>query len=376
MPFDYAVHPNLLVYWTGGRNIDKLYDPQWHMRNSSSKDYDLVKKEVEELRKANQETYGKLEVPAKDKLEQLEDEYLMRLRSILKHGLWMNTPSDTDKEPDSETTLCVNKRPSRNISLPEDTARVCFTELRLSQARAHAERYGRLGIGVKPPFVLDRGGRPVIYLGPKTNRERDAFFRACDRLFHDSPQRQALFGACERLFKGDQERNAFLSTWQEIFKDTDPHLLHFLKPMHSSRGAPADFYAESEWRIVYTDLLDPTSRKAGFPGESHQGRCSHCVKAVDPRTDPPAGFSEYMDALRARFGRENVREPDYLLPLDGWLSCIIYPSVSLKRQALEDEEIRGEMKRIKTDPDCRANDIEVEKGNWPVEMDLDLCRNF
>jgi len=49
MPFDYAVHSDLLVYWTGRRNIDQVYDPEWAMRNSSSTDHDLVKKEVKEL---------------------------------------------------------------------------------------------------------------------------------------------------------------------------------------------------------------------------------------------------------------------------------------------------------------------------------------
>jgi hypothetical protein len=42
--------------------------------------------------------------------------------------------------------------------------RLCFTEIRLSHAQKHAARYGKLGIGFSRDFILNRGGRPVIYI--------------------------------------------------------------------------------------------------------------------------------------------------------------------------------------------------------------------
>ena len=42
--------------------------------------------------------------------------------------------------------------------------RLCFTEIRLSQAQTHAERYGKLGIGFTRDFIMNKGGRPVIYI--------------------------------------------------------------------------------------------------------------------------------------------------------------------------------------------------------------------
>jgi hypothetical protein len=133
---------------------------------------------------------------------------------------------------------------------------------------------------------------------------------------------------------------------------------------------PYKFYAESEWRIVYTDLLarsDPTvPPHDGFPCNTKVQRCSCCVQANAPGR-------EVLDYLHSD-EEEAGRRLRYLLPLDGWLSCIIFPSVSLKQRAIECTEIKNEIKRIKEDPKCRANS--VEKGNWPVEMDLDLCRNF
>jgi hypothetical protein len=42
--------------------------------------------------------------------------------------------------------------------------RLCFTEIRLSQAEKHARQYGKLGIGFTRDFIMNKGGRPVIYI--------------------------------------------------------------------------------------------------------------------------------------------------------------------------------------------------------------------
>jgi len=274
MPFDYAIHSNLLVHWSGC-DIDKKYDPKWHKEDSS-------------------------QTPNQD----LEQEYLERLLNILKYGLWMT--------PEKELTLDLGGKECRSPEI----SRTCFTELRLSQARIHAKRYGRLGIGLKRPFVFQRGGRPVIYYGPKRHQKYDTFLKNCA---------QSL---------------------------TDKSLLHYFKAMNSSDEPNYDFYAESEWRIIGNHELTISG------------------KAVDPREDKNSKLTQYFASLPEP-AKKQLR---YLLPMDGWLSCIIYPSVSIKTKAQTDERIRRQIEVIKKDSDDEAN--RIEGGNLPTEMDLDMCRNF
>jgi len=65
----------------------------------------------------------------------------------------------------------------------------------------------------------------------------------------------------------------------------------------------------------------------------------------------------------------------YLIPLDGWLAMIIYPSLDVKNKAQQDDStgIKQQIKRIK-DLDDQGN--RVENKNWPIEIDLDACRNL
>lgn len=273
MSLDYAVHSNLLIHWTGN-DIDERYDPNWHMMEKSA-------------------------TPC----QELEDEYLARLLNILRYGLWM-TP-----EPELPIKIC-----NKQYAFPE-VPRVCFTELRLSHSRTHAKRYGRLGIGVKRPFVFERGGRPVTYYGRSKHQEKDLFMQSC----------------AESM--------------------VNKNLLHYFKAMNSADDQPNyDFYAESEWRIIYDH--EQKNRK----------------KVVDHRQNSNFQLDNYLKSL-PHTTNDKLR---YLIPLDGWLSCIIYPSVSLKNRAKRDKHIIDEIERIKGDDHGNL----VEEGNWPVEMDIDLCRNL
>lgn len=276
---DYAIHSDLLVHWTGS-DIDEKYDSKWHTGTSSE---------------TSQEP-------------KLEEEYHERLLSILEHGFWM-----TDEDG------CCLDLGSSKVTVPP-VARTCFSELRLSQSRNHAKRFGRLGVGVKRPFVSERGERPVAYYhGHKKYVKHDIFLEACAAGIEN------------------------------------PSLLHFFKSMHQDPNK-VDFenFAESEWRIIHHDKL---------AGQGH---------AVDPGCSPKEELCAYFSELD---GSQKAKLR-YLVPLDGWLAVIIYPSVSLKnraRKAVNDPRIRDAIQRIKDLPD-RAN--RVEGGQWPVEMDLDLCRNF
>jgi Putative abortive phage resistance protein AbiGi, antitoxin len=168
--YDYAIHSDYLVHWTG----KDINDPAWARSDKS---------------KTDDETEGR---------------YLERLRNILMFGLWMTA----EKE----------ERISNSIVVPP-TPKCCFTELKISESRKHAKRYGRLGIGVKRPFVVEHHGRPMVYYGFR-DTSKDKFLQACARDLQD--------------------------------KD----LLNFFKPMNSSKTLNYDLYSESEWRIIFlSDML-------------------------------------------------------------------------------------------------------------------------
>ena len=77
--------------------------------------------------------------------------YVDKLKSVLQKGLCMNSGKETIYGKDS-------KRITAKI------ARVCFTEIKLTQIEEHAKQYGRLGIGFNRDFVLEREGNPVFYV--------------------------------------------------------------------------------------------------------------------------------------------------------------------------------------------------------------------
>jgi hypothetical protein len=268
MPFDYAIHSDLLVYWTGKKDIEpECGTADWHKEGCP-----------------------------KEKREngQLKNAYLQRLTNILKHGLWMTnqSPPEIGQEYECENAPCT-----------------CFTELKLSQSHTHATQYGRLGLGFKRSFVFDRGGRPVIYYGTRSWTKKDPFLQSCANDLKDK------------------------------------RLMHFFKPMNSdNKSLNYDLYSESECVSDRFPIIDPQ-----LPGT-------------------PA--NDYFRELN-KIQQSTLR---YLIPVDGWLALIIYPSFAIKCAARESNEIRELLKKIKTKQDDDAN--QVEPGNFPVEMDLDLCRNF
>jgi len=235
-----------------------------------------------------------------------KQEYIKRLRDILKFGLWMT-------EEDGNDFLKL-------LTIPK----TCFTELKLSESRKHAKSYGRLGIGVKRMFLFDRNGRPVVYYLEERKRD-DIFLNNCIN---------------------------------ELQKKT---LLNFFKPMNSF-GKPLtyDLYAESEWRILYFEEL---LKKRLI---------------IDPRDPQNKKENNYFKSLTP----SRQAKLKYLIPLDGWFAMIIYPSLDVKNEAQQDNSlgIRCEIERIKEigkkGSDIRYHANRVEGGNWPIEMNLDACRNF
>lgn len=221
--FDQNVHSDFLVHWTG-RDID-MEDEPW-------------------------------DNPHYVMSEEIAQRYAERLASILEHGFWMTR--------ESERTVTV--KPHEPLIIPS-VVRTCFTALKLSASRQHAHEYGRLGIGVKRPYVVNRKGRTLVYYA-YSDRTADPFIHACLRDF--------------------QERE----------------LLGYLQPMNrmpqtaKSGKMVFDLYSETEWRIV----LRPQLEEEGWTAEP-----------------PPA--------WKGRPGPEPVK----LLPLDGWFAIIVYPSIEVKR---------------------------------------------
>ena len=278
MSVDYAVHSDFLIHWTG-KDLDHQFDDGWDKSDKSTirRDSDLCHK------------------------------YLQRLRSILNYGLWLTE--------EGESVLPLEER---DIPIPS-TPKVCFTELKLSESRNHARRYGRLGIGVKRPYLFARLGRPLAYFG-----------------FHIAIQKDPFLRACAKDLKNQQ-------------------LLNFFKPMNSSsQTLNYDLYSESEWRILFfQELLDQRL-------------------IVDPRDTRNTHENAFFNSLTVV--EQNTLK--YLAPLDGWFAMVIYPSLGAKNAAQQEEHfgIREQILRIKSNLDDHSN--RVEGGNWPIEVDLDACRNF
>ena len=270
MSYEYSIHSDYLIHWTG-KDIDQEYHPQWYEGDKSKTDQGVGEK------------------------------YLTRLKDILTFGLWM--------------TDAPEWKPAPSMTIPASPI-CCFTELKVSESRRHARQYGRLGIGVKRPFLFQRLGRPLSYcgFGPQSN---DLFLQSCAR---------------------DLSNKA---------------LMHFFKPMNSSSTLNYDFYAESEWRIVFFDQL-------------LQQRL-----VIDPRDPTNCREHEYFQSL----AEDQQRKLRYLLPLDGWFQMIIYPSITTKNEAQKDRagSIVREIERLKTRQD---HGNRVEDGNWPIETNLDACRHF
>lgn len=280
--YDYAVHSDFLIHWTG-KDIDEEHDPNWDDRSHRSKTSAVV-----------------------------ADLYLRRLRDILTYGLWMT---------DGQRSMRVG---SKEIEIPA-TPQCCFTELKLSELRRHARLYGRLGIGVKRPFLFKRFGRPLAYFGFTEQHQNDKFVQACAADLRDR------------------------------------RLLNFFKPMNSDvTRLNDDLYSESEWRILFFADLLHSNRKW----------------VINPRDNANEKEHAYFEALTVA-QQERLK---YLIPLDGWFAVIIYPSALEKNCAQWDEYgIVEQITRIKSMPGDHGNQVEglraPTRGNWPIEIDLDACRN-
>lgn len=283
------VHSDFLVHWTG-RDIDDKYDPNWEQRNDPRLNLKII------------------------------EPYVERLKNILKYGLWMTNSSND--QPLIYKGKTVNRAPF---------ARTCFTELKLSDARVHAKRFGRLGIGVKRPFVLDKRGSPMIYF----RRE---------------------FG---NWFFVTFERNG------KIELPSDAWWTYYLKSMNEGKTSEGYVqyanFNESEWRVIYSPQIEKQFGKPcgvdGFSINKYKEFCSYFKKYEVPE----------------------CKKPQYLLRLDKWFAIIIYPTLAVKVFAEADTDVKELIEAIKPEKPKEAHVTEsakYEKYSKPFGINIDACRNF
>lgn len=151
-----------------------------------------------------------------------KEEYARRLKDWYQNGLF------TKRTTDPELAIRLSGPGPVNKLKNESFVRLCFTEVRLSQAAEHSHRYGRLGIGFTSDFIANKGGRPVIYLPWEANA----------RLLEGS-----IYRAWEKAKSGGNAEIHQLLGW----------IVAFCKPMSERMRGSVDYkdnYEEMEWRIV------------------------------------------------------------------------------------------------------------------------------
>jgi hypothetical protein len=149
--------------------------------------------------------------------DDLRSKYIETLKSILKNGFEMCKGKEEIYDLD-------------NKLLETYISRVCFTEIKLSIAKKHAQHYGYLGIGVDRNFVLERFGNPVFYTkSGKSNVAVNA--------------NKVL----EFLKQNDITGN-ILSEYRT--------LLAYFKNMNDQGSDELSYYDELEWRVTHLNRLE------------------------------------------------------------------------------------------------------------------------
>jgi hypothetical protein len=153
--------------------------------------------------------------------DELRDKYVETLINILENGFEMGVGKEEIYDLDAKL-------------LETFVSRVCFTEIKLSAARKHSERYGSLGLGVDRDFVLKRYGNPVFYVkSGKSNVVVNA--------------NKVL----EFLKNNDTSGNILLEYRT---------LLAYLKNMNDRDSENLEYYDELEWRVTRLNRLESEGR--------------------------------------------------------------------------------------------------------------------
>lgn len=151
--------------------------------------------------------------------------YLELFKKIVKEGLLLTRGSEL-----------IHGRSNKYIKA--ETARVCFTEIRLSQVKSHALKYGLLGIGFDRQFICERYGNPVFYV--QNHLEYGVVIETLDYLRGYLQQR-----------KDNNDDRA-----EEMIKFLEVPLCFVKNMSERTNSTQFDCYDEMEWRIIHLDHME------------------------------------------------------------------------------------------------------------------------
>ena len=166
-------------------------------------------------------TGKKFHIPTDPLNDKLRDKYVEALINILENGFEMRKGKEEIIDLDGKL-------------LETFVSRVCFTEIKLSLVRKHAQRYGLLGLGVDRDFVLKRYGNPVFYM--------------------KSGDSNVAVNANKVLEFLKRQDNA-----DEILLEYRT-LLAYFKNMNDKDSDDLTYYDEIEWRITHLNRLEDEGR--------------------------------------------------------------------------------------------------------------------
>ena len=155
--------------------------------------------------------------------DMIRKHYVNRLADILKNGFFMQRSEEESERVHDADGGWIQSR----------IARTCFTEIKLSMAKRHAQEYGCLGVGVSRDFVTERYGNPVFYV---TNGDYSNIV-TCARKVHDFLQK----------------------TDSSIFLEFRT-MLGYMKKMGEQNSDDLVYYDELEWRIVHLNRLESAGK--------------------------------------------------------------------------------------------------------------------
>jgi hypothetical protein len=193
--------------------------------------------------------------------------YVERLKDDLEKGLFTKRTTEAS----------IRKMKIKNL------LRICFTEIRLSQAQTHAKRYGKLGIGFTRDFIMNKGGRPVIYIPFEA--------MADGRLLEDS-----IKNAYEN--SKDNEEIRISLKW----------IMAHVKRMSNGKSEDSedyeDYYEEMEWRVVYDESPKNKHFTKGKGNGVHRLTfAAHDIKVIIFPDEGTKQLSLKDEAIRKYFSR-------------------------------------------------------------------------
>jgi hypothetical protein len=179
--------------------------------------------------------------PEPNKKSQL---YVERLKDDLEEGLFTKRTTEAS----------IRKKKIKNL------LRICFAEIRLSQAETHAKRYGKLGIGFTRDFIMNKGGRPVIYIPFEA--------MADGRLLEDS---------IKNAYDNSKDNEEIRISLKWIMA----HIKRMSNGQSEDNEDYEDYYEEMEWRLVYDESPENKHFTKGEGNGVHRlNFAAHDIKVI------------------------------------------------------------------------------------------------